>query len=299
MSVVAVAVGAGAVATIHSANKASKASKNATNAARDVASEELELSRETLDWYKQQYNDQKPLMERAANTADQVTQTQLASMRQNDAISQDYWNYQKNTFRPLEQRMVTDAQNYNSQARQDAEAGKAVATVQQQIDASLGQQQRGMTRMGVNPNDGRFAAMNNQMAMQGALGKAQAANASRSATELQGYARMADAANLGRGLASSQATSAGVSLNAGNNAVNNAGVPLTQAQNATNMVGNGFNTALQGMGSASNTFNSIANSQAGASGNIWGGIGNLAGQFAGSQAGSQWIAGFLPKPAGS
>jgi hypothetical protein len=151
-----------------------------------------------------------------------------------------------------------------------------------------------MARMGVNPNSGAFAAMGNQRSLTEAAMKAGAANTARNNVELQGYARMADAANLGRGLASSQATSAGISLNAGNNAVNNAGVPLTQAQNATNVMGQGFQTALQGMGSASNSFAKIAGNQTGA-GDIWSGMGNLAGQFAGSQAGSQWISSWLPK----
>ena len=288
------AAAATAVGTAYSANKASKASNNATAAASAVAEQELALSRETLDWYKQQYNDQKPLMDRAAATADQVSQAQLKSMQMNDTISQDYWDYQKNTFRPLEGQMVDAAKNYDTQERRQAEAAKAMAGVESQVGNETAQMQRNMARMGVNPNSGAFAAMGNQRSLTEAAMKAGAANTARNNVELQGYARMADAANLGRGLASSQATSAGISLNAGNNAVNNAGVPLTQAQNATNVMGQGFQTALQGMGSASNSFAKIAGNQTGA-GDIWSGMGNLAGQFAGSQAGSQWIAGWLPK----
>jgi hypothetical protein len=286
MSIGWVAAGT-AVAGAYSANKQAKASKNATAAASDAAAQEIALSREALDWYKEVYNRESPQRERATETANQVAEYQLQSMRDNDAIAQDYWNYQKQTFRPLEQGLVNEAQNYATEARKNQAAGTAMADVSQQFDAARQAQARGMTRMGVNPNDGRMAAMSNQLMMSEALGKAQAGTQARNNVDLQGYARKMDAANLGRNLASSQATSAGVAMNAGNNATNNAMVPVNMGQSAGNFVGNGFNTALQGFGSASNTFGKIAGNQSG--NDIWGSLGNLAGQFAGSKAGSEWI----------
>lgn len=294
MSVAWVAVGAAAAGTVYSANKASSASKNATNAASNVASQELALSKETLDFYKQQYADQKPLQERAANTAFQVADAQLASQKQNDAISKDYWDYQKNTFRPLEAGIVSDAQNYDTAARRDEKAAGAVADVGMQAEMARQAQTRTMQRMGVNPGSGKMIAMQSQMGLSEAASKAGAANQARDSVELQGYARKMDAANLGRGLASSQATSAGVALNAGNSAVGNAGQPLTQAQNTTGVMGQGYSTALQGMGSASNAFQNIAGSTSNGS-DIWGGIGSIAGQFAGSAAGSKAMADLFKK----
>lgn len=261
-----------------------------------AAEANAEIAKEALAWYKEAYAEQAPLRQAAAERAMAVSDAQLASMQQNDAISRDYWDYQKNTFRPLEQGIVADAENYDTEARRDQKAGEAVATVQQQIDAAQGQQQRNMTRMGVNPNDGKFAAMSNQMGMAGALGKATAATKAREGVEVQGYARKMDAANLGRGLASSQATSAGVALNAGNSAAQTGQMPLTQAQNATNMAGQGFNTAIQGNASAGNIFGNVANMQSQDSG-AWGALGNVAGQFAGSAAGSTWLAGLSDKNA--
>jgi len=283
--------GATAVAGIYSANKASKAQNNATNAATNVANQEIALSKEALDWYKQIYEQERPQRERATDTALRVADYQLQSMKDNDAISKDYWDYQKGTFRPLEQGIVAAAQNYDTEARREAAVGKALADVEQQFGNEAAQQQRQMTRMGVNPSSGKFAALSSQMSMAEAAAKAGAANKARDQVELQGYARKMDAANLGRNLASNQATSAGVALNAGNSAVGNAQVPVTMGQSAGSFVGNGFNTALQGMGSASNTFGRIAGQQSG--GDIWGGLGNIAGQFAGSKAGSEWIAGLI------
>lgn len=223
-----------------------------------AASANADIAKEALAWYKQQYADSTPQRELAAKTANDVAQQQLATSKQNDAISNDYWNYQKNTFRPLEGKIIADAQNFNSEASQNEAAGKALADVEQQFGNEAAQQQRAMTRMGVNPNSGRFASMSTQMGMAQAAAKAGAASKARDSVELQGYARKMDAANMGRGLASSQATSAGVAMNAGNSAVNNAGVPLTQANNAMATMGQGFGTAIQGNNSAGNLYGQAA-----------------------------------------
>lgn len=245
-----------------------------------AAAANAEIAKEALDWYKQQYADSAPQRERAAETANQVAGQQLASSRQNDAISNDYWNYQKNTFRPLEAGIVADAQNYDTTARREQAASKAMADMESQFGNEQAQQQRAMTRMGVNPASGKFASMDNQMAMAQAAAKAGAASKARDNIELQGYARKMDAANMGRGLASSQATSAGVAMNAGNSAANNAGMPLTQANQAMATMGQGFGAAIQGNSSAGNLYGQSAQISSKDNG-LMGAMGNMAGMWAG------------------
>lgn len=246
------------------------------------------ISKEALDFYKQTYAEQAPQREAAAKIAMDVANQQLESSKQNTAISNDYWNYQKNTFRPLEEGIVADAQTYDTAARRESAASEAVADVGMQAEAARQAQTRQQQRMGVNPSSGKAVALQSQMGMAEALGKAGAANQARDKIELQGYARKMDAANLGRGLASSQATSAGVALNAGNSAVGNAGTPLTQANQATATMGQGFNTAIQGNNSAGQLYGQAAQLSSQDSG-LMGALGGVAGQFAGSEAGSGMI----------
>lgn len=253
-----------------------------------AAEANADIAQQALDWYKKSYADQAPLREQAAAKANEVSDAQLASMRQNDAISKDYWNYQQSTFRPMERAIVDAAQNYDTEARSEQKAGQAMADVEQQLAAAQGQQTRQLTRMGVNPNGGKFAAMSNQMTMAGALGKASAATKAREGVELQGYARKMDAANLGRNLASNQATSAGVALNAGNSAANTGGMALSQAQNATNQAAQGFNTAIQGNNSAGNIYGQVAQMQSKDSG-IMGALGTVAGGFLGGNGFAKMI----------
>lgn len=86
-----------------------------------------------------------------------------------------------------------------------------------------------------------------------------------------GYARKMDAASLGRGLASSQATSAQVALTAGNNAVSNTAAPINAANQSTQANGAGFGTAINGNNSAGNLYGQIAGiqNQADANSNAW------------------------------
>lgn len=247
------------------------------------------LSKESLDFYKQVYAEQAPQREAAAKIAMDIAGQQLASSKLNDTISQDYWNYQKDTYRPLEQGIVADAQAYDTPAKREAAASEAVADVGMQAQAARQAQARQQQRMGVNPSSGKTLALDSQLSMAEALGKAGAANKARDTVETQGYARKMDAANLGRNLASNQATSAGVALNAGNSAVGNAGVPLAQSNAAVQTAGQGFNTAIQGNNSAGQLYGQAAQLSSQDSG-LMGALGGVAGQFAGSARGSAAIA---------
>ena len=238
------------------------------------------LSKESLDWYKQIYAESAPDRAAAAATNQTVSNAQLAALNSNTALSNDYANYQKNTFRPMEQAIVSGAQNYDTQARRDSEAGKAMADVTQGFSNARDQNTRAMSRMGVNPSSGRMQAMGNQTAIAQAAAMAGAAGQARDKVETQGYARRMDAANLGRGLASNQATSAGIALNAGNSAVNNAGQTLAQGNQAAAQMGQGWNTAMSGNSSAGQLYGQSAQ-MAGQDSGMMGMLGTVAGGFLG------------------
>lgn len=295
------AAGAMAVGSIYSANKASKASQaqtqasnNATAKAGNMAAEQLALDRETLNFYKQQYADQKPMLAAQAKSAAEVSTAQLASMKQNDAISKDYYDYQTGTFRPMEKSIVADAQNYDTAERRDAAAGTAVADVGVQSALAQQSQNRDMMRMGVNPNSTKFAATNNQMSLGEASAKAAAAGAARDKIETQGFARKMDAASLGRNLASSQATSAGVALSAGNSAVTNSTTPITTMNSVTQTMGQGYGMASNGMQAAHNLLSNANSNHVASLGNhatMWGnaatGMASATGTMAGTYFGAK------------
>lgn len=245
------------------------------------------LSKEALDWYKQIYADTAPDRTKAAAMNEKVSNAQLEALNTNTALSNDYANYAKTTFRPMEQAIVADAQAFNTPERVNQAVDKAQADVNAGFSNAQSQNQRAMSRMGINPSSGRAAALNNQTAMAQAAALAGAANKARTDTETLGYARKMDAANLGRNLASNQATSAGVALNAGNSAVSNAGQTLNQTNAATSTFGNMFSTAGNLNQSSANIYGNIANIEntANANNNAWmGAVGQGVGAYFGAKS---------------
>lgn len=248
-----------------------------TNAA---ALANAELSREAYDYYKKVYEDQAPMREKAQDTALKVADAQLASMEQQTALAADYNNYNKTTYRPLEQQIVKEATEYDTQERRDAAAGTAVADVGMQATLARQSQQRGQQRMGVNPNSGAALSMENAMSLGEASAKAAAGKQARDQVETVGRAMKMDAASLGRGLASNQATAASTAIQAGNSATTNAGVPLQQSSSSAQLMGQGFNTAISANNSAGQLYGQAAQIQSQDSG-MWGALGGVAGSFLG------------------
>lgn len=253
---------------------------------------QADLSKEQLEWAKQIYAESAPDRKSATDRANLVSDKQLAAMDAQTKLTQDYADYQKNTFQPLEKGIVADAQKYDTQERRDAEVGRAVSDVSQSFSAAQDATNRNMARMGVNPASGAFAAGQQQLQAQKVLAQVQGMKGARDKVETQGYARKMDAANLGRGLASSQATSAGVALNQGNSAVSNGQVAGNVTAQGSQLMNAGYAGAQNGLAGASNSFTNIAriNQQAASDPGMAGVIGTLGGQYLGSAAGSAQVA---------
>lgn len=217
-------------------------------ASEKVGMEQVALGRETLDFYKKQYEEIAPVLK-------QITDSEVATQTANKQRADEYAAYERDTFRPLEKKLVKEAETYNTDAKREELARTASADVSQAFGVARGQQNRQLAAVGLRPDSNRFAALNNNLLVQEALGKAGAQNKARTDAEGLGYAKLQDAANMGRGLASNASTAYGVSINAGNSAAGN-------AQAGTNMMG-------QGYGAASGMYAAGANAY-GTAGNIYG-----------------------------
>lgn len=259
-----------------------------------AAEASADVARDALAWYQARDAEARPMREEAGRVAIDVAQQQLTSSRTNDALGAEYADYNRNTFRPLEQGIVADAENFDTPERRQAEADNAAATVNAQTSNQAAGRARMLAASGVNAGSARsIAALAGSEVAQASAATA-AANSARQGVETQGFARRMDAASLGRGLASNQATSAGIALNAGNSAVGNAQAPVNMANQAASTYGQGFNTAISGYGQAGSIFGQqaqIQNSAASSGSAAFGALGQIAGQFAGSSAGSAALVG--------
>lgn len=213
-----------------------------------------QLSEEQFNWVRQQYEAEAPQRDAAASRAAAVSDAQLAAMRSEASLADESANDYRTIYRPLEQRAATEAANYDTEARREEAAGKAVAGVTQAFGAARDSSERNLESMGVNPNDGAFASGDAQLQAAQALGSAGAANRARDQVAAEGRAMRNDVIATGRGLVSSQGTQVALSNQSGNSSSANAQVPLSVAQGGVQMVSGASGQAVNGLAAAGNIY---------------------------------------------
>ncbi|MFM7013319.1 MAG: tail fiber domain-containing protein [Betaproteobacteria bacterium] len=211
----------------------------------------MQLGTRQMDFAEQQYADMLPL-------AQQVASQQMAAQDQQMAQAQDYYNYNVNTFRPLEQGLVADAQRFNTESYREQMAQKAAADVQQAFQGAQGVSMRNATRMGINPNSGAFGAAQSANALKLAAATAGAQTNARTQAEQMGWARRLDAAGLGRGLAGASSAAYGGAVGAGSAGLNSA---MSAGNQYSQTFGQGANYQLQGAQMGIQGAGNILNSQ--------------------------------------
>lgn len=221
-----------------------------------------QLGQQQLDFSKQQYQDMLPFLQGIANDQRQMMKEQMDQAR-------DYYDYSKNTFRPLEEQMVEDARSYNTEAKREELAQQAAADAGQAFEQMKAANARSMASMGVNPNSGRYAGANAASNLGLASMKANAMTGTRRQAEQLGWAKQLDATGLGRNLAGASSAAYGGALNAGNAAGNNMQQPgsnyLAGMNQGANLIGQGRQLYQSGLGTAlygqGNLYNNAQNQE--------------------------------------
>jgi len=216
------------------------------------------LGREQLKFAKEQYADMKPIAERVANQ-------QLAAQDQQMQQAQDYYNYQQETFRPVERGLVAQAQEYDVEANRERIASQAAADTARAFGTAEGMTSRNLARRGVGPGSGNAMAMQNQNALALASSRAGAMTGARNQAEQIGYARKLDAVGLGRGLAGASTAAYGAATGAGTAGLNSSMAPGSQYMQGLNYAGQTYGNILNNQ---TNQFNAGLNAQ----GELMGGL---------------------------
>lgn len=126
----------------------------------------------------------------------------------------------------MQDTLTQDARSFNTEDKANELAGRAGADVAQAFATAKDQSNRNMARMGVNPNDGKAAAMGNQLSIAQALGTAQAMTGARNQARQEGYALTDRATNALSGYPAMgmQATGAGAGFGASGINLSNQGL---------------------------------------------------------------------------
>ena len=207
----------------------------------DLAREYLGMSREQFEFFKEQGLQELALareqadkmfglQERALASDEQmreiagrVADEQLRGMEQTRGWAEADRRRYEEKFLPIEDRLIEEANAYDTPERREAEAARQMADVQRAAEAQRANADSRLRGMGIDPSQMRSGSLANQMATMTAAAQAATGNAARQNIEDRGRAMRADAANMGRGLPSQIASSYGLSMGAGNSAVGAAG----------------------------------------------------------------------------
>ncbi len=182
----------------------------------------------------------------------QMMQAQVDAQGFANEQARDNQRFYRENYRPIEQKLIDDANNFNTEAERERLASQAGADAEQALATQRGSAMRQLERMGVNPNSGRFMQLMSDTGLGAAKMRSQAENTARVQARDAGLARLGNVANMGRGYAANTIGFMGAGTGAGT-----AGAGM---MGASDRVGNMYNT------------NSM-NAMAGYGGTIGGGAG--------------------------
>lgn len=224
---------------------------------------------------------QEALMQRMISNADMILPFQRESLDFGLKTAKEaYGDYRadrtyalsrRDQLTGLQDKMLADVRNFDTEAKREELAGKAIADVNQGFSSALNQTARSMSRRGMNPNDGRWGSAVRQLVADKTLAQAAAANNARADARKEGYAltdRAAGALAQSPGLAL-QSTAAGQGAGA---------QPIGMTGATAQSIQSGLAPAAQLAGQWGNNATSMYNAQqrsGGGSGPDWGGYGAL------------------------
>ncbi len=213
---------------------------------------QTEVSKEMLDHAKEmdKYN-----QERQAGidvTNKQVMDKLLANQDKLDSRADEQYQYYLKNGRPFMDRVIKDANDFDSEAAMQEARDKAAADVEQAFASKRDSTLRSIQRMGVNPTNGRMMAAMGDMDAQAALAKVQAMTASGENRRASGIQLRQQAGNLINGMPAQSLATTGAGMGAGTSAsgVGASGMSTSLASQGV------FNSGMAGAGGM---FGSVAN----------------------------------------
>lgn len=214
------------------------------DAMRDVGDKMEALGNRQLAFGQQRYEETLPLFQRVAAT--QLEGQALAMEMAREAATE------RLKYKALEDTILEDVKQFNQRQKEDYYAGMAGADVQQSLAMQRGQAGRNLQRFGINPNQARFAALNQDFALAGAAMNAGARNTARNQAEATGFNLRNSVAGIGRNFPAQALNAIGVGNQSGS-----AAAGITNSATAPMLAG--FSGAMGGLQGQAGAIGNTAN----------------------------------------
>ena len=239
------------------------------------------LGEQQLQFSQQQYNAVEP------STVAFLNQETATSAAQSAQATQEQNTY-NSTFAPIANSFATEANNYNSPAQAQQNAGAAEGNVATNFDAQRTAATSNLESYGIDPSQTRYQALDLGTRISQAAATAAAGTQSNPNTQATGLAMQGEAVNMGQGIQSNVAQSYATAQGAGNSGIGqfNSTTGATNQSTATgaNIIGQGTSSNTAAASALNMGYqNNLAGSQfeAQQSQAAWSGIGSLVGTAAG------------------
>lgn len=250
----------------------------------EAAKKSAQIGEDALNFYKSIYEtDLRPAQQKQQELASRVTESFLsdADMAREAArqrMADDVAN------KPLRDRVVSDAMNYDSQEQIDKQMGIAAANVNQQFSNAMAQRARLDQRYG--RIGGSFGDTNNALLAQGAAAAGLMTGAARE-TKDKAIALRAGANEAMSGRANSAGQFMGLAGSGLQGAMGAGSQAMGDMRANAGMMGQGFGAGLQGYGQSGSIYGQEFNARMQGYNAQMGAISGLAGA-AGTFAGLKW-----------
>ena len=215
-----------------------------------IAQQEMaKISREYLEQWKTEVW---PTMKEQAEKQDVRADEQFAldkEMQQKQMVAADKTMAEFNRNAPSREAIYKEAEEYNTAENKERIAAEAIGDTKQAFGIQAQDQARKMQSYGINPTSGQFQGMQNANSVMQAATEGAAATRARNAAEQLGWAKKMDAIALSQGQFGNQATSTGLALNAGNQALQSGQVTMGNYGALGSSMAQSAGTANQGWNS--------------------------------------------------
>jgi hypothetical protein len=201
-------------------------------ASEEAARISAEVAREQLEWSKQMWAEQKPLVDEYVSTSSEIMQGQW------ETAKADRTRYEQ-LYQPIEEDYLQKAAGWDSDQRRADQAAKAESEISQQFDAQRKNALQRLEAYGVDPSQTRSQALDLGVRIEQAKAMAMGAKTARDQVEREGMGMRGESINVGRGMASQGLQYAGQSLAATQ--------PIAQGSAAWQGAGAAMGSPLNGM----------------------------------------------------
>jgi hypothetical protein len=215
-----------------------------------LAQEEMaKISREYLEnWKTEVWPQMKATAEKQDVRADeQFALDKEIQTRQIESADKTMAEFQRNAGN--REAIYKEAEGYNTAENKERIASEAIGDTKTAFGVQAQDLERRNQSYGINPTSGRSIATQNATGVLQAATEASAATRARNAAEQLGWAKKMDAIALSQGQFGNQATSTGLALSAGNQALNSGQVSMGNYGALGNSMAQSTSTANQGWNS--------------------------------------------------